>query len=38
MSPKVVKGQIWISHYLMTLSLIKKLNRKDLNKGFEIGL
>ena len=36
MSPKVVQGQSWVSNYILTLALMKKMSRKDSKRVWEV--
>ncbi|GAI12991.1 unnamed protein product [marine sediment metagenome] len=36
MSPKIVEGQIWISRYICSLALMKKMSRKDSKRVWEV--
>lgn len=38
MSPKVVKGSVWVHRYLYSLALIKKMNKKDYKRVWSVGL
>lgn len=29
MSPEIVKGQVWVSNYILSLALIKKMSKKE---------